>query len=169
MAKRTQRPRRILRAERQSSRLSRAERNSRPQCGLCGSTENLTQTECCGEWICNDEDQYVLFSYAHNSCSRNHRRYTLCGRHFEEGHEGRWHDCTECRQSVETEMYVHFGTNEYNFETLSNPPAYEPTHCAKCGNVIELANGGYSRGRDGFTCMNCVPEDVAKLFRSLPR
>lgn len=32
------------------------------QCGLCGSTKNLTKTECCGNWICDDEDEYVLFS-----------------------------------------------------------------------------------------------------------
>jgi hypothetical protein len=41
MAKKTQRPRRILRRERQSSRLSREQQISRPHCGLCGSTENL--------------------------------------------------------------------------------------------------------------------------------
>ena len=35
----------------------------------CGATDNLTKTECCGQWICDDEDQYVLFSYAHNSCT----------------------------------------------------------------------------------------------------
>src|SRR5512136_2648141 len=57
----------------------------RPRCGLCGKTKKLTKTECCNQWICDDEDKYVLFSYATNSCLRNHRRYTLCGyHHFEE-------------------------------------------------------------------------------------
>ena len=75
------------------------------RCGLCGKTKNLTRTECCGSWICDDEHTYQLFSYARNSCSRNHRRYTLCGYHFNEGHPGDWKDCPKCRESFETEMY----------------------------------------------------------------
>lgn len=165
MAKRTQRPKRILRAKRSGSHSREARQIGVRCCGLCGSTKNLTRTECCGQWICDDEDQYELFSYARNSCYRNHRRFTLCGGHFEEGHEGTWQDCPKCRQGFETEMYVYYGTNEYNFEKLPNPPAYEPTHCAKCGNVIKLGEGGYSRGRDGYTCMNCMPEDLTRLLR----
>ena len=50
-----------------------------PRCGLCGSAERpLRRTECCSQWICDDEDQYVPFSFARNSCARNHDRYTLC-------------------------------------------------------------------------------------------
>jgi hypothetical protein len=128
----------------------------RPCCGLCGATKNLTRTECCGEWICDDEDQYVLFSYARNSCSRNHRRYTLCGSHFDEGHSGRWQDCPKCRQQMEPEMYVYYGTNEYNFEVLQNPPEYQPTHCASCGRVIVLADGGYSYSAQGYLCGHCT-------------
>lgn len=33
----------------------------KPRCGLCGKTRNLTKTECCGNWICDDYDKYVLF------------------------------------------------------------------------------------------------------------
>ena len=36
------------------------------------SRATRTDTPCCNNWICDDEDQYVLFSYAHNSCYRNH-------------------------------------------------------------------------------------------------
>lgn len=92
------------------------------RCGLCGKTKNLTKTECCDNWICDDEHKYVMFSYARNSCSRNHRRYTLCGFHNAEGHPGNWKECPKCREQIETEMYVYYGTNEYNFETLPNPP-----------------------------------------------
>ncbi len=53
-------------------------------------------------------------------------------------------------------------------ETLPNPPAYEPTRCAKCGKVIKLGEDGYFIRGDEYTCMNCVPEDVAKLIRSFP-
>jgi hypothetical protein len=27
-------------------------------------------------------------------------------------------------------VYLWYGTNEYNFEKLPNPPAYEPTKCS---------------------------------------
>ena len=49
----------------------------KPSCGLCGKKTKLIQTECCGNWICDDADKYVMFSYARNSCYRNHDRYIL--------------------------------------------------------------------------------------------
>lgn len=138
----------------------------KPRCGLCGKTGRLTKTECCGNWICDDENQYVMFSYARNSCSRNHRRYTLCGGHFGEGHEGRWQDCEKCREMIEPEMYAHFGTNEYNFEKLQNPPSFEPTHCAECGVVIPLADGGYSHSADGYFCGRCTERHMRESARN---
>jgi len=126
------------------------------QCGLCGKSRKLTTTECCGQWICDDEDAYVLFSYTRNSCSRNHRRYTLCGFHHTEEHPGRWMDCQRCHEEIaETEMYVWYGTNEYNFETLKHPPAYEPTRCATCRKVIVLSQETYTTSGDGYVCGAC--------------
>jgi hypothetical protein len=166
MAKKTQQaPRRILRGERRPSR--EVDKSVPRCCGLCGATENLTKTECCGQWICDDEDQYVLFSYARNSCSRNHRRFTLCGHHSAEGHDGRWQDCSRCREAFETEMYVYRGTNEYNFQKLPDPPVFEPTHCTGCGKVINLSAGGYSVLGRKYTCMDCLsPELRGFLGRS---
>jgi hypothetical protein len=135
-----------------------------PCCGLCGATANLIKTDCCGQWICDDEDQYQLFSYARNSCHRNHQRYTLCGYHFNEQHPGRWQDCPKCREEIDTEMYVYYGTNEYNFEVLNDPPAFEPTCCTSCGRVIVLADGGYSYGSDGHRCDSCTAAKFANLF-----
>jgi hypothetical protein len=126
-----------------------------PRCGLCGKAGNLTKTECCGNWICDDEDQYVLFSYAHNSCHRNHSRYTLCAYHFNEGHDGTWQECPKCRDEFEPEMYVYYVTNDYNFEKLPNPPSYEPTLCRRCGRVIRLAEDGYILSAQGYTCYAC--------------
>ena len=131
-------------------------RKDAPRCGLCGATSNLIKTECCGQWICDDESEYVMFSYAHNSCSRNHRRYTLCGHHFAEGHDGDWKTCQKCKDNIEPEMYAYFGTNEYNFEKLENPPDYEPTKCHKCGVVISLAEDAYARSSDGYLCDKCM-------------
>ena len=130
-----------------------------PRCGLCGKTKNLIKTECCNNWICDDQDEYVIFSYARNSCSRNHDRYTLCGFHFNEGHEGNWQDCKECRDAFETEMYVYYGTNEYNFEKLKNPPTYEPTRCSRCNEIIILGDGGYSLRGKKYFCYDCTNEE----------
>ncbi len=127
----------------------------KPRCGLCGKTGKLTKTECCGNWICDDEHKYIPFSYARNSCHRNHRHYTLCSHHYNEGHAGSWKDCKRCRDSFKTEMYVWYGTNEYNFEKLENPPEYEPTRCSVCGKVIVLSEGGYAACGDTYTCMRC--------------
>jgi hypothetical protein len=126
-----------------------------PKCGLCGKTKKLTKTECCGQWICDDEDKYVMFSYARNSCHRNHGRYTLCSYHFNEEHSGNWKDCPECRSSFETEMYVWYGTNGYNFEKLENPPEYKPTRCSSCNEVIVLSEDAYSRKDNEYFCENC--------------
>lgn len=128
----------------------------KPRCGLCGKKTNLTQTECCNQWICDDADNYVVFSYSRNSCYRNHSRYTLCAYHSVEEHSGDWKTCPKCRKGFETEMYVYYGTNEYNFENLENPPEYEPTKCSKCGAVIILGEGGYSSIGDEYFCGECT-------------
>ena len=98
----------------------------------------------------------MVFSYARNSCSRNHRRFTLCGHHQVEGHEGKWQNCEQCRDDFATELYVWYGTNEYNFEKLANPPTYEPTHCAGCDKVIRLGVDGYTITPTGTYCTDCV-------------
>ena len=140
--------------ERLSKASSRA--SEKPSCGLCGKQASLTRTECCGNWICDDEEGYVAFSYSRNSCSRNHDRYTLCSSHHNEGHAGDWKTCEKCRTVFETEMYVWYGTNEYNFERLSNPPKYEPTCCRKCGKVIRLGEDGYMQDSEGYSCSRCA-------------
>ncbi len=134
-----------------------ARKGSGARCGLCGKRSKLTRTECCGQWICDDEDSYVIFSYARNSCSRNHRRYTLCGYHSTEEHAGDWRDCQQCRKDIETEMYVYYGTNEYNFVKLENPPSYSPTRCRKCRAVIRLAEDAYTMKGTGYYCERCSP------------
>ena len=125
------------------------------RCGLCGKTGKLTKTQCCGQWICDDADQYVIFSYARNSCYRNHDNYTLCSYHYHEGHEGDWKECQKCRKGFPTEMYVWHGTNEYNFEILANSPEYEPTKCDGCGTIIKLSKDGYSLSGGKYYCLNC--------------
>ena len=129
---------------------------NKPRCGLCGRSSKLTRTDCCNQWICDDEDKYVPFSYSRNSCSRTHRLYTLCGNHNAEKHSGDWKDCQKCRDSFETEMYVWYGTNEHNFEVLANPPSYEPTRCSQCNRILVLSEGGYSELGNDYFCENCT-------------
>jgi hypothetical protein len=131
---------------------------SKPKCGLCGKTKKLTKTECCGQWICNDSDQYVLFSYARNSCWRNHDHFTVCAYHHHEEHTGKWQTCKKCRHSFDTEDYVDMATNEYNFEKLDNPPSFKPTKCAECGRAIVRAKEGYTMvPKKGIVCEDCSP------------
>src|SRR5262245_25583876 len=126
-----------------------------PRCGLCGKAERLTRTPCCGNWICDDEAACVPFSYERNSCYRNHTMFTVCGGHHNLKHQGRWQECAECRNAAPLELFVHHATNEYNFEKLENPPAFEPTYCHLCGVLLRLAHGGYSMSQKGFTCAAC--------------
>ena len=72
-------------------------KSKKPCCGLCGKVGKVRKTDCCRNWICDDHDKYVPFSYSRNSCNRNHDRYTLCGSHYNEEHAGHWKDCDECR------------------------------------------------------------------------
>ena len=131
------------------------------RCGLCGRTKKLTRTLCCGNLICDDEDKYVMFSYARNSCHRNHDRYTLCAWHFNERHGGDWRMCKQCRRDFRTEIYVYYGTNEYNFAKLENPPKYRPTRCARCGKVIKLGTDGYTMKGKEYFCAACESFDFA--------
>jgi hypothetical protein len=96
-----------------------------------------------------------------NSCHRNRSRKTLCAFHFNERHSGRWQDCPKCRKDFETEMYVWYATNEFNFEKLANPPSFEPTRCAGCGVVIKLGTHGYSLGPGGYRCDACTARTFA--------
>jgi hypothetical protein len=128
------------------------------RCGLCGNTKNLTKTSCCDNWICNDADQYKLFTYERNSCYVNHEKYTVCSYHSHNEHPGRWQDCQECRENwMEMELYVEAATNEHNFEILKNPPKFKPSKCVKCGRVIILAAEGYMMTKEGYICSDCEP------------
>ena len=98
-----------------------------------------------------------MFSYTRYSCFRNHHRYTLCAHHSAETHRGDWRECLRCRNDFETEMYVYYGTNEYNFVKLDNPPNYAPTLCKQCGAIIRLAEDAYAMMGNAYYCERCPP------------
>lgn len=129
-----------------------------PRCGLCGKTEKLKKTECCGNWICDDEDKYVLMSFERNSCSRNHHKFTVCSYHHSEKHPGNWENCDLCRKQHDDnpEMFVYLATNEYNFEIPDDLPTFEPKRCLVCSKIIRQGRETYSVSTDdGLTCSNC--------------
>jgi hypothetical protein len=38
--------------------------STKRRCDLCGKTKNLIKTDCCNNWICDDEHKYVVFFFA---------------------------------------------------------------------------------------------------------
>ena len=146
--------------------VKRQQKQTNTSCGLCGKNKKLIKTDCCNNWICNDEGKYVIFSYARNSCSRNHRRFTLCGYHAVEDHKGDWQTCKKCFNSFDTEDYVWYGTNEYNFEKLPNPPKFKPTYCNSCHSIIKRSEEGYTLLPNGqFLCEICGVEHMNNLTK----
>ena len=129
-------------------------------CPLCKKVRPLTATDCCKRPICDPMFGVSGPFVPKGSCWVRHARFTLCGSHHAEGHQGEWNTCKKCLKSFETEMYVYYGTNKYNFEKLENPPSYEPTLCGTCGGVIVLSRGGFSLHPDGsFHHGGCDPID----------
>jgi hypothetical protein len=130
-------------------------------CGLCGkSNKKLIKTECCNNWICDDADTYVAFSYQRNSCYRNHDRYTLCSYHHHEEHIGKWQYCQKCKDSFDTPNYTDFGTNKYNFEVLGNPEKYTIV-CVYCNcTVNSLEKISYQTSK-GYYCTKRKCQEAA--------
>ena len=62
-----------------------------------------------------------------------------------------------------------YGTNEFNFEKLENPPSFEPKRCSACGKVINLGTEGYSQLGDSYTCEKCNIEEMNKIARRASR
>ncbi len=119
------------------------------RCGLCGRAGGLARTECCKRWVCGHQIRDGRH-FAPSPCYQKHERFTLCGFHWAEQHDGSWQECERCRREFPTEMYV------YNFEPLKNPPTFEPTHCAKCGVVISLSRDGHTRSGGEYWCAACA-------------
>lgn len=120
-------------------------------CGLCGATTNLTKTPCCDNWVCDDADKYVPFSYARNSCYRNHDRYTICAVHYHANHKDDWQSCKKCKDEYGIEDYVDFATNDFNFVKLKNPPKIK-IKCINCGFESGSMQDFALQTNKGFYC-----------------
>ena len=113
-----------------------------------GSRENREKRRnVCGNWVSGDEGDYVMFSIRRDICSRETIAVLRsAGITIRRDIKGGWKTCKKCYDDFkhELEMYVWYGTNEYNFERLPNPPGFEPTYCAKCKEKSSLSDGGWS-------------------------
>jgi len=100
-----------------------------------------------------------MFTYSNVSCTRNHRRYTVCGYHHTEGHEGHWQNCEKCRSSFRSrEDLAGKGTSSFNFreDKWEDAPTFEPTKCTKCSRIIKLGSEAHSMVQGGYQCAKCV-------------
>lgn len=148
---------------------SREEKNK--SCGLCGNRmPPFTLTTCCNRVVCDDQSDYQLMSYARNSCSRNHWRYSLCSFHHTEGHgSSDWKTCQECKSSFEEYEWFKMGSNPpeapacVNFpdDVLTSETRPALPRCSQCQKEInfyanEAFSVGYcSHGQSGMRCSRC--------------
>ena len=113
----------------------------------------LTRTNCCNNWICNDEHTYKLNTFSLHSCMRNHSKYTICALHYSNNHKGEWKKCQKCIGEYDKNVYNDRCTNKYNFET-NNAVKKEKIFCCNCGFAsLELSD-----------FLGCVPNDEINYY-----
>jgi hypothetical protein len=125
----------------------------RKRCGLCGATDKIIKTKCCNNYICDAEVSYM---FDDGSCYHKHYGLTICGHHYAWKHEGEWQNCQKCRNSLMTERYVWYGTNNYNFTKLETPPTFEPNNCCTCGIIIKIGQESYWVKDNNYYCFHCA-------------
>jgi len=161
MPKRTSPPRNIIPFKQPAGKRGPASAKTTPakdapRCGLCGKQGSLWRTECCGNWVCADPQP---LSRKCKRCYYNHKSHTVCSFHYIEKHPGPWQDCLLCPEQLSGEFYAWCATNEFNLEPLENPPPFEPTLCAQCGERINMVFDAYAMlpGK-GFFCATCCKQ-----------
>ena len=120
-------------------------------CGLCGRRDVKHMiTECCGNMVCDTEDQYEMHSYQREGqCARNHRYHTICGYHHNESHPGSWKDCKTCENDFHPYDYAVKATAhelgggfwQYNFDnnvrTDIDLRSIPLPQCSVCKKVVD--------------------------------
>eukprot|EP01133_Synstelium_polycarpum_P012996 gene12996-15287_t len=154
-------------------------KSSEKKCHICGQQPSrnlkLTRTECCGNWVCDNEDQYQLFSGSRDFCGRSHAKYTICGTksHTARKHQSPdWRTCQQCKveppekgmlaglfggpPSKESSLY--FGTNGYNFMPMLNVPYNRVTvDCGRCKRAFlsYIEGSSLTMGDNTIICPEC--------------
>ena len=138
-------------------------------CALCLKTSREAATMCtgcCGEVICDTEDDYQLMSYSREYCSRSHDRYTLCGYHGVEKECDKakdWRECPECQSDARSgegaSDRLWRGLNPYNFYPLLSSTVPRHALCATCNQCSKKflpgAEGSCHKPVHGLTCLGC--------------
>jgi len=143
--------------------------DARLSCAVCGARggaggSGLTETRCCDNAVCDNEHKYQLNSFQRDLCPRSHERYTACGAHATESHEGDWRTCARCEKefggppgSVRAASLVWRRFNGFNCTPgLPLPKGTMLTGpCEKCGGRIAPGFEGTIIARGMTMCMAC--------------
>lgn len=138
-------------------------------CKLCSkgwSDVNLRRTNCCKQVVCNNDDEYQMFSYSRKFCNRSHDRYTLCGYHGNERECKNYRDwrlcneCVKCDDPIRVADKLWRGLNAYNIYPMLSKDV--PRHslcdtCSKCKKKFISGVEGSTHSRDGVSCPRCNP------------
>ncbi len=74
--------------------------------------------------------------YSRIHCARNHRRYTICGSHYTEGHKGKWQNCVKCQR--EHCAFPIKGRSHYEWASKAGNPPHLPFKFNFDGDAIEF-------------------------------
>lgn len=124
------------------------------ECKLCGCKDSLCKTECCGQTICNVPVDSSALTYPRETCSRAHRKYTLCSYHYHFRHAAPdWRECTQCAENKMTWL----SHNGYNFTPLTHPPKGRmfTQRCSTCYRRIHQGFDVFSVVDGQLKCKTC--------------
>eukprot|EP01029_Cantina_marsupialis_P004273 TRINITY_DN1430_c0_g2_i4.p1 TRINITY_DN1430_c0_g2~~TRINITY_DN1430_c0_g2_i4.p1 ORF type:complete len:252 (-),score=47.48 TRINITY_DN1430_c0_g2_i4:595-1350(-) len=143
------------------SSMEEAESKGEKVCVICGSKRNLTLTGCCGVPVCNNEDEYEMFSRSRDFCIRNHSRYTLCGYHYGEDHDGDWRECAKCIEEHGCGKAISwYGTNGWNCTPMLEKDIKKDDmlteKCVGCEKRIMTGWEAHSPSVGGVSCQMCM-------------
>ncbi len=82
----------------------KAKRIPGEHCRFCGDKSSpLVKLRCCDRWVCCDTAFVSIRGGGY--CQFQHEHYSICHFHYNEGHQGRWQECKECRDFLGEEQF----------------------------------------------------------------
>jgi len=131
-------------------------------CGAGGSEVKLGRTDCCNLPVCDNEEEYQMFSYSRDFCKRSHSRYTSCGFHHNNRHAGDWRECTKCDDELPQDtsgVRSWYSTNGFNvtpaLERCLTQGSYLTKPCSGCKGRIMPGHDGEIFAYGKTYCARC--------------